>query len=131
MKNSSIGIGIVVTVVVIGGGIIFTRNHIGSSNSPTPTTSTNASANSSSNSQAVAITDFSFSNKDITVHVGDSVTWTNQDSVNHTVTSDASGPLNSGTLVQGASYSHIFTAAGTYPYRCSFHPDMTGSVTVE
>jgi plastocyanin len=57
------------------------------------------------------------------------VTWTNLDGVAHTVTAD-DGSWGSGTLGQGATYSHVFTSPGTYTYHCAIHPFMTGTVTV-
>ena len=38
--------------------------------------------------------------------------------------------LNSGDIAGGATFPHTFTTAGTYPYHCSHHSAMTGSVTV-
>jgi plastocyanin len=39
--------------------------------------------------------------------------------------------LNSGTLGNGATYPHTFATAGTFPYHCSFHGGMNGSITVD
>jgi plastocyanin len=66
----------------------------------------------------------------INVSVGSSVTWTNTDSVTHTVTSDNS-VFNSGTLPAGQSYSFTFSTAGTFPYHCTLHPGMVGTVVVQ
>ena len=76
----------------------------------------------------------SFSPASITVRAGDTVTWTNVDTTpgnGHTVTSSGRGPLKSQSLAQGGTFSYTFTTAGTYPYYCAIHPDMTGSVTVQ
>jgi amicyanin len=78
---------------------------------------------------AVQIVDFAFTPAVVTVAVGDTVTWTNQDAVAHTATS-TTGAFDSGLLDQGESYSLTFTAAGTYPYLCTPHPGMTGTVVV-
>lgn len=78
----------------------------------------------------VSIADFAFSPASITVHVGDSVTWTNSDSVPHTTTSDTE-IWNSGALQPGASFSHTFTSAGSFAYHCMIHPFMTGTVIVQ
>lgn len=77
----------------------------------------------------VSISNFAFSPAAITVIQGTRVTWTNMDAVAHTVTAK-DGSWGSGTLAHGASYSHVFSAAGTYAYFCSIHPFMTGTVTV-
>lgn len=66
-----------------------------------------------------------------TVPAGTKVTWTNEDSVAHTVTSDATPPLfDSGPLAPGATYSFTFTTPGTYPYHCNYHSSMHGTVVV-
>jgi plastocyanin len=85
---------------------------------------------SSGSTADVAIANFSFSPDTLTVKVGTTVTWTNQDSVEHTVTSDT-GLFDSGALAQGKTFSYTFTAAGTYPYHCTpHHAKMAGSVVV-
>lgn len=79
----------------------------------------------------VAIKNFAFAPAAITVKVGTKVTWTNQDTDAHTVTSQTGGgPLNSQPLNTGQSYSYTFTKAGTFSYLCTIHPFMTATVTV-
>ena len=80
---------------------------------------------------AVLIRDFAFSPATLTVPVGTTVTWTNQDQDPHTVTSTGSGgPLRSPTLQQGQSYRYTFNTPGHYDYLCTIHPFMTATVTV-
>jgi plastocyanin len=88
-------------------------------------------AASSSSAVKVTISNYAFSPKSLTVSVGTTVTWTNEDSVPHTVTV-TSGPVkfDSGLLQKGQSWSYTFRTAGSYSYYCSVHPDMTGSVAV-
>ena len=78
----------------------------------------------------IALVNFSFSPKDVTIKKGTTVTWTNQDSAVHTVTSDT--PLfDSGDLAQGKSFSYTFSTAGTFPYHCTPHKaNMTGTIVV-
>jgi amicyanin len=78
---------------------------------------------------AVAIADFAFAPATLTITVGDTVTWTNEDAVEHTATSTG-GAFDSGLLAQGESFSFTFTAAGTYDYLCTPHPTMTGRIVV-
>lgn len=80
---------------------------------------------------AVTIRDFAFTPAHITVAPGATVTWTNKDSVAHTVTSTGQGEMSSPLLGAGESFSHTFRAPGTYAYSCGPHPWMTGAVTVE
>ncbi|MET0779679.1 MAG: cupredoxin family copper-binding protein [Candidatus Saccharimonadales bacterium] len=81
---------------------------------------------------AVKIENFTFSPLAITVKKGTTVTWTNKDSVSHTVTADkdtATGP-NSELIPQGQTYSFTFDTVGTFSYHCKPHPNMTGTVVV-
>lgn len=70
----------------------------------------------------------------VVLGVNNSVTWTNNDSAAHTVTSTGapSGTcLDSGNMGSGASYTYTFTVPGTYKYDCSYHSWMTGTVVVK
>ncbi|WP_406438627.1 cupredoxin family copper-binding protein [Streptomyces sp. NBC_00631] len=79
----------------------------------------------------VAIKNFAFAPATLKVPVGTTVTWTNQDTDAHTVTSDGSGgPLRSAALATHATYSYTFTEPGTYAYLCTVHPFMTATVEV-
>ena len=78
----------------------------------------------------VAIVDFTFDPSELTAAVGDPVTWTNEDGVAHTVTSEGEGPLDSGDIEQGAVYEATFDQAGTFSYICTIHPTMQGTVEV-
>ncbi|MEV6763970.1 cupredoxin family copper-binding protein [Streptomyces sp. NPDC051105] len=80
---------------------------------------------------AVAIKNFAFAPATLKVPVGTTVTWTNQDTDAHTVTSAGSGgPLQSAALATHGTYSHTFTKPGTYAYLCTIHPFMTATVEV-
>jgi plastocyanin len=80
--------------------------------------------------EPVEIVDFAFGPAELTVPVGTTVTWTNQDSAPHTATGD-DGSFDSGRLDQGQSFSFTFEAAGSFPYHCDFHPNMVATITVE
>jgi len=79
--------------------------------------------------RGVAIRDFAFSPRTVEIRVGDTVRWTNRDSVAHTATA-RNGSFDTGLLADGESGSVRFTTAGTYRYLCTPHPDMTGTVVV-
>jgi len=79
----------------------------------------------------VEIKDFAFNPATITIKKGTTVTWTNQDSAPHTVTSESGNELDSPTLSKGQSYSHTFNEVGTFSYYCTIHPRMKGNVVVE
>jgi LPXTG-motif cell wall-anchored protein len=77
----------------------------------------------------VTIADFQFTPASITIHVGDTVTWTNHGPSAHTATAN-NGSFNTGVLQKGQSASHTFNTAGTFSYICSIHPFMHGTVVV-
>jgi plastocyanin len=78
---------------------------------------------------AVTIADFHFTPPTTTVHVGDTITWTNDGPSSHTAAA-RDGSFNTGTLSKGQSASHTFTRPGTYAYVCTIHPFMHGTITV-
>ena len=80
-------------------------------------------------SRGVDIRDFAFSPPTIEIRVGDTVRWTNRDGVAHTATA-RNGSFDTGLLAEGEAASVRFTAAGTYRYVCTPHPNMTGTVVV-
>jgi plastocyanin len=82
-------------------------------------------------SHSVNINNFAYVPASITVSIGDTLTWTNNDAAQHTVTSDTGTELQSPLMNQGQIYKHAFSAAGVFPYHCTLHPTMQGSVTVQ
>jgi len=79
---------------------------------------------------AVGIKDFKFSPPSLTVPAGATVTWTNHDERNHTITS-TTGAFGSTGLSNGATFAQTFTQPGTYQYFCSVHPRMRAEVVVK
>jgi plastocyanin len=71
----------------------------------------------------------SFSPNPVEVKVGETVTWINDDSGRHTVTSK-DGVFDSQLMGKGQSFSYTFDKAGGYPYFCEPHPNMVGTVVV-
>jgi plastocyanin len=86
----------------------------------------------------IAIVDSDFQPPTLTINAGDTVKWTNQGSLDHTATSGTNCPTpdgkwNSGVLSHGQSYitpATTFSSPGTYPYFCSIHCFMTGTIIV-
>jgi plastocyanin len=71
----------------------------------------------------------------VSIKKGDTVTWKNNDSAAHTVTSGSpedgpSGIFDSSLLIGGGSFEHTFDSSGSYDYFCMVHPWMTGNVQV-
>jgi plastocyanin len=78
----------------------------------------------------VKVDNFSFGPATLTVPVGTTVTWTNRDDIPHTIVS-TDKVFKSKVLDTDEKFSFTFAKAGTYPYFCSIHPKMTGSVVVQ
>jgi plastocyanin len=78
----------------------------------------------------VKIDNFVFGPQTVTVPVGTTVTWTNHDDIPHTVVS-TEGVFKSKVRDTDEKFSYTFTKPGTYPYYCSVHPKMTGTVVVK
>jgi plastocyanin len=97
---------------------------------PTNTPTTAPTTTTGSNGNSVTIMNFAFSPATLTVKTGTKVTWTNNDTVTHTVTDDQ-GAFNSGSLDPGSSFSFKFTKAGTYSYHCNIHHSMTATIVVQ
>jgi plastocyanin len=85
----------------------------------------------------ISIQNFQFgsANAVVSVTVGDTVRWTNNDGDAHTVTSGADrtadGKFDAGNLDPGQTFSFTFTAAGNYPYFCAYHFGMESSIEVK
>lgn len=78
----------------------------------------------------VSMSDNSFTPVTRTVPVGTTVRWVNNGAVIHNTVSD-DGIWASGNVAPSASFSHTFSTADEYPYRCTIHAGMTGTIVVE
>lgn len=80
--------------------------------------------------RSVSIEQRQFAPRELTVNLGDEVTWTNRDGEQvHSVTAD-DGSFASGLIGSGHKWRHTFTTPGTYTYHCTPHPFMKGTVIV-
>ncbi|MFL6347466.1 MAG: plastocyanin/azurin family copper-binding protein [Nitrososphaeraceae archaeon] len=109
----------------------------GTANSGNSTSSTVAGTKVSIVEEASEMGDQAYDPNPVNVKAGDTVTWTNDDSQIHTVTSgtDSSDPnmekeFDSSMLSQNQTFSHKFNTAGEFPYFCQLHPTMVGKVIV-
>lgn len=125
----------VIGAILVVAALVVLAGCAGSSSTPAtggsssaPASSGGSSAGGTAAGTAVTIANFAFNPADVTVKVGQSVTWTNNDTTTHTVTG---ADFDSGPLAPGATYSHTFGTAGTFDYHCSIHTSMTGKVTVQ
>lgn len=142
MKSSVVAL-LVVVLLAVGGFFVWQSMDNEDEDTPSTTTTQNSNTEDSSaidqaeetvdeaNAQTVEISNFAYSPANLSVKKGTTVTWTNKDSVTHTVTSDdASGPLNSGDIESDETFSFTFSEVGTFAYHCAPHPQMKGTVTV-
>ena len=140
MKSSKgLIIGIVIAVIVIAGGLVLAMSGKSKTTDTTASSPSKSSTSSSASdtSKAVAtdtitIQSYAYSPALATVKVGTKVTWTNKDSVHHSVTADtkSSNAPDGGLFGQNETFSFTFPTAGTYTYHCVAHPEMHGSVVV-
>lgn len=132
----------VVAIVLIGGVVLFAgKNKPESSSTSVPTQAEQATEaspspeagsmeNETGEKVSVEIKNFAFGPKTITVKKGTTVTWTNQDTVGHTVTADK-GAFDTGLLAKGESGSVTFDKLGAFTYHCTPHPTMKATIVVE
>ena len=73
----------------------------------------------------VVLKNLAFNPASVTVAVGTTVTWENQDGMSH------NGSFKSPDLGSGKTFSFTFEKAGTYTYSCHIHPSMKGTVVVQ
>lgn len=80
----------------------------------------------------VSIHLYKFTPATVTVHPGDTVEWTNDDTVDHTVTATGAGTpaFDSRNLKHGQVFKYVAKTKGTYSYICTIHPYMKGQVIV-
>jgi plastocyanin len=76
----------------------------------------------------VAMKNMKFSPATIEIKKGDIVEWKNDDITPHTATS---ATFDSASIAPETSWRHTFAEAGSFPYTCTFHPDMKAAVIVK
>ncbi len=104
-----------------------------------PSTSTPATATTATDPTGrggpgvtVGIKEFAFDPQEITIAVGEEVTWRNDDTAEHNVVGrGVEDPAKSDSLGLGQTYTWRALQAGTMDYVCTIHPNMTGQVVVE
>ena len=80
--------------------------------------------------KTIEISDFKFVPQTITIKGGDSITWINRDSIQHSATSDT-GAFDSGLLAKNREFTFTFDGAGEFSYHCTPHPYMKATIIVE
>ena len=136
-KSPLIAIGIILLVgaisAVVYGVSMNKSDDMASMNMSTDNSSSSKDSVSTKDAVAadsVKIENFAYSPSAIKVKKGTTVTWTNNDSVEHNVVGDDYSDLNGKLLKKGESFSFTFNETGTYGYHCAPHPYMKGTVVV-
>jgi plastocyanin len=137
------GAGNATNATMTGAGNATNATMTGAGNATNATATGASDANTGTSVSIVSgsssLTDTAYQPNPIQVSVGNTVTWTNNDSQPHTVTSGSNGqpdnkfnssPNFSPLLNPGQTFSFTFTQAGNYPYFCMLHPNMVGTVSV-
>lgn len=78
----------------------------------------------------VRMKDILFVPEKISARVGQTVVWTNEDDVAHTVKAKSGADFESKAISKGKTYKAKLTKAGTIDYVCTIHPSQTGTITV-
>lgn len=123
MKTTWLWILIIVVILGVFGYFLF-RSSYGPQEQPTPASQQTEVIEQNT----VSISNFSFDPEGISVKAGTEVTFTNNDSVSHTITGDN---FDSGEFEPGESYKKVFDNTGTFDYFCKIHPYMKGEVIVK
>ncbi|WP_052273181.1 cupredoxin domain-containing protein [Flavihumibacter solisilvae] len=85
--------------------------------------------NNGSNSSTIYMKNSVFSPASLRVKTGTTVKWNNDDTMAHTVTANDNS-FDSGEIQPGGNFSRMYNTVGTYPYHCTLHPGMTGTIEV-
>ena len=96
-----------------------------------PSSSSGGGGGAASSSATATIKNFAFDPDPVRVKAGGTITWTNEDSAAHNVIFDDKSVKGIANLDQGESGKVTFDKAGSYPYVCSYHSGMDGTVEVE
>ena len=113
--------------LALGGGVAFAQYGEPATPDASPTAAAKPPAKPVS---VVHIKNFAYVPDKLTVNVGDAVRFVQDDDAPHTVTA-VDKSFDSGNLDKGKSWTHTFTAAGTFAYFCAYHTYMKGSITVK
>lgn len=128
MRRILLALGAVVALAAAGcGGSNSSSTSSGSSSSAPAST---AAASSSGGGVTIKMQNIAFDPKSVTVKVGQKVTWTNEDTVDHNVTSQSGETIKSDNFGKGGTFSFTPKKAGTIKYVCTIHPGMTATLTV-
>ena len=97
---------------------------------PDLTTAGAAVVAAAANTGTINIENFKLAPGTLTVPAGTTVIWKNEDDSPHRI-GDRTGTIKSAALDDGDTFSHTFATPGEYPYNCTLHPYMRGTIVVK
>jgi plastocyanin len=129
---------VIAVVVLIGAGYVIShtsksddmKNMDMATATPTASADTTQGTEVQKGDVSVSIANFAFAPDIIKITKGSTITWTNNDTAQHSVISSDGNVLSSKPLASGETYSHTFNEVGTISYHCGVHPFMTGTIQV-
>ena len=119
-----------VVVAGCGGGDDSGGGASSSDTKETPAPKADDTGETNAGGPQVIMKDIKFNPASLKAKAGQTVTWTNDDSVGHDVTADGFNSGGAGNIEPGKTFTHKFPKAGSYKYVCSVHPGMKGTVKV-
>jgi plastocyanin len=139
MKKITIAIVILIIVTLATYYFVFKGNYAQApAYTPPPTAVTNntdtgsiADFKTKPAGATVDIKNFTFNPNILSIKTGTTVTWVNNDSAPHTITSDTGTLLKSDTIAPGQSFSFTFAKGESVDYHCSIHTTMKGKIIVQ
>ncbi len=132
-KTILISIIVIILIILVGGYYIYNGSTYNTKAPAGENSVTNPNDNPPINPETggkfykIEIKNFAFSPSALTIKKGDTVSWTNKDSVPHQI---KSAVFNSAVLSTGESFQFDFSTVGEYNYSCAIHPSMLGKITV-
>lgn len=120
-------LGIIVVTLLLTAAVIFFRNPSSSLPSVLDKKAADLSVDTQ---QVVIIKNMAFHPSTLTVKAGAHVVWQNEDTVEHSATSDTN-QFDTGLMSGSEKADLVFKTPGTYTYHCSKHPDMKATIIVQ
>jgi len=138
MKKITVAVVVIFVLgTLVGGGYLLAKKLQTGVNAPEETTeptSTEASSQTppitldAEQPETITIKEFTFNPDRLTIKKGTTVTWINNDSATHKISSDS---FNSQNFNKGEKFEFQFNETGTFDYICGIHPSMKGTIIVE
>lgn len=116
-------------VVACGGGSATSAPSVAEPAAPSDAAAEVCTETTDAGAVAISIKDFTFNPAEIQATVGQVIQFTNEDSAGHTATV-IDGSCTTPVIAGGAADGLVFSQAGSYPFRCDIHKQMTGTITV-